>query len=177
LALEAKYERSARMKMNIQKSIIGLVVLFAVALLSTGASYAASTANHTVTIKVNQITQVAIQGGTIVMTIDSAVPGQQPDPVTDASCSLHWTVNGTTAKKIQVQSNAAIDGGLTLSVTLGGGAPVGITTTAQDVRTGIVAEASNDLDASLKTLTYQATATVAAPVTSRDFTITYTITE
>ena len=72
----------------------------------SGLATASNTANHTVTVHVDAINEVAITGGDITLTINSANAGSQPNDATNATCHLEWTTNEAN-KKITVQSDQA----------------------------------------------------------------------
>lgn len=62
---------------------------------------------HSVTVQVSAINELAIGGGNITLTINSATAGSDPDDATDNStCDLAWTTNEAT-KKITVETDQA----------------------------------------------------------------------
>jgi hypothetical protein len=148
-----------------------------VAVLLTGllsVAWAADNDNHEVTVTVSAINELAITGGDITLTINTATAGSNPDAVQDVTCGLLWTVN-TTDKKIVVATNqASFDHTLkVLATSVSGGtaaAEVTLTDDAQDLVTG-VAETLGSC-----TLQYTASATAAQGTQSVAHTITYTIT-
>ncbi len=106
-----------------------------------GSAFAADQASHQVTVIVEAINELAISGGDIVLTIASAVQGQDPDPVSNSDASLNWTTNESD-KKIVVETDLAaplFDLSVEASNISGGTAAgsVAISTTAQDFVTGI----------------------------------------
>jgi hypothetical protein len=135
----------------------------------------AQSAPQTVQYQVNAINVIAFTGSP-TLTISVATPGSAPDPVTSSAATWAVTTNQTGAK-ITAKVNVAMPAGLTLDVTLApptGGASTGVktmTTTAQDMVTGITKLAEGGL-----AVTYTLTATSAAGVVSGSATITYTIT-
>lgn len=152
--------------------ILSLILIFPVTVL------ALNTDSHLVTVTVVEINEIAVIGGGITLTINSAVAGSEPTPVTDTTCDLCWTTNGT-GKKITVKTN---QGSPTFTLTvlptsisaLGGGtavgAPVTLSTTDIDFITAIsIVAASCDLE-------YTASATAAQGTGSEVHTVTYTIT-
>jgi len=150
--------------------LVGIVL--AVSL--TGVVWAADNDNHTVTVTVSNSYEIAVSGGNITLTINTATPGSDPDDATDATCGLGWTVN-TTSKKIVVQTNqASFDHTLKVVATgvTGGSAAAEVTLTnsPQDFVTG-VAETLGGC-----TLNYTAQVTAAQGTQSVDHTVTYTIT-
>lgn len=151
--------------------------LFGVLLASfvvTGSAFAADTGSHTVTVTVSAINEVAISGGNVALAIDSG-DTSGPAAASDATTAdLLWSTNESN-KKITVATNlAAIDFPLTVEATnvTGGtsGGPVTLSTTAQDLVTGI------SLTAGTADLSYAASATAAAGTGSNVHTVTYTIT-
>ncbi|MBU0507587.1 hypothetical protein KKH27_01940 [bacterium] len=137
-------------------------------------AWAADNDNHQVTVTVEAINELAITGGNITLTINTATAGSDPDAVQDATCGLLWTVN-TTNKKITVATNqASFDHTLLVVATgvSGGTAEPAVTLTnlAQDLVTA-VAETLGSC-----TLEYTASATAAQGTQSVAHTITYTIT-
>jgi len=141
----------------------------------TGSALAASSDSHDVTVTVSAINEVAVSGGNITLTINTATAGSEPDAVTDStSTDLAWTTNEST-KKITVAAGAAITGA-TLKVTAAnatGGTATGqvtVTDTAQDFVTGI-STTTGGCD-----LSYEASATASQGTSSNTHTITYTIT-
>ena len=151
--------------------------LLACAVLLIGIAGIAAAANndaHQVTVTVNAINELALTGGDITLTINSATAGSDPDDDTDVTCALDWTSNET-GKKITVVSSLVTQN-FTLKVLatgVTGGTAAGqktITDSAQDFVTG-VAETTGGC-----TLSYTASAT-AAQGTGSDVhtTVTYTI--
>ena len=141
----------------------------------TGLGQATDTDQHQVTVQVNAINEVALDGGDINLVINSATAGSNPDDAVDnSSCDLRWTTNEA-SKKITVQSSLGsptftlkvvaqnVSGGTAASeVTLG--------TTAADFVTGVsLTTGSCDLQ-------YTASATAANGTGSDVHTVTYTIT-
>jgi hypothetical protein len=135
---------------------------------------AAQTASHTVTVQVNAINELALTGGNITLTVSTATAGQQPDPVTNSTCTLAWTSNQAT-RKITVATNLATQNFtlkvLAQSVTGGTAAPEAtVTNTAADLVTGVSRTTGGC------TLRYTASATAAQGTGSDVHTVTYTLT-
>jgi hypothetical protein len=136
----------------------------------------ASSDFHSVTVQVLAINEVAISGGNITLTINSATAGSNPDDAVDNStCDLAWTTNELSKKISVATSNGAPN--FTLKVVaqniVGGvAAPeVTLSTTAEDFVTGIAMAVGNcDLQ-------YTASATAAQGTGSDMHTVTYTITD
>ena len=135
---------------------------------------AAQTTTTTVQYQVSAINVIAFQGSPS-LTITAASPGSAPDPVTVGAT---WAVTtNQTGAKITARVNIAMPAGLTLEATLAppsGATSTGVqtlTTTAQDMVTGITKLAAGGM-----AVTYTLTATSAAGVVSGSATVTYTIT-
>jgi hypothetical protein len=87
-----------------KKLIVGTAVL-GVVLGLTGLATALNTAEHTVTVTVEAINEAAITGGDLILTINTATAGQEPDDAVDnTTCDLDWTTNEAT-KKITVETD------------------------------------------------------------------------
>jgi hypothetical protein len=136
---------------------------------------AATSANHTVTVTIPTINDVAITGGNLILTFAVPTPGSNPSDVSDLTTSdLAWSSN-TASQKITVATNVAVPVA-TLKVTAGsvtGGTSAGqvtLSTTAADFVTAIV------LGNGGCALEYVASTTSAAAAGSQVHTVTYTIT-
>lgn len=143
--------------------------------LTTGTAFAANTASHDVTVEVSAINELALAGGNITLTVDTATAGSEPDAATDNTTSLDWTSNEA-SRKITAESGAN-PSGATLSVTgtvdTGTGSSAGavsLSTVAQDLVTGFGQEVGG------ASLDYSASATAADGTSSTTYTITYTLT-
>lgn len=161
--------REGKMKRISLLLIVGLLVL-----LSTSTVF--SQANHTVQVTVTAINQVAITGGNLTLTINSATGGSNPDDATDnTTCDLLWTTNDPVTQKITVATDLAAPV-FTLTVeaqVVSGGtaaAAVTLSTTATDF--------VNTIDTTVGNcdLAYTASATAAQGTGSDSHTVTYTIT-
>lgn len=140
-----------------------------------GVAVATNSDSHTVTVQVSAINELAIIGGNLTLTINSATAGSEPDDATDSTtCDLLWTTNQA-SKKITVGTSLASQN-FTLKVVAqnvsGGSAAseVTLSTTAQDLVTAI-ATTIGDCD-----LAYTVSATAADGTGSDIHTVTYTIT-
>lgn len=146
------------------------------ALTFSAPALAATTASHTVTVTVSAINEVAISGGNVTLTIDSASSGSDPDDATDSTTAdLSWTTNEA-SKKITVDTDLVSPTyGLTVeATTVSGGTSAGVvslSTTAQDFVTGI-ATTTGSCD-----LSYTGSATSGDGTGSDVHTVTYTITD
>jgi hypothetical protein len=139
-----------------------------------GIAAASNIASHSVTVHVDAINEVAITGGDITLTVNSAMAGSQPDHATNANCHLQWTTNEA-GKKITVESDQAsptftlqveatgVSGGTAASV-------VTITDSPTDFVTGIATTIGNCR------LSYTAIATAAEGTGQDVHTVTYTLT-
>ena len=150
------------------------LAILVVALVAPGIM-AANTASHTVTVTVAAINELAITGGNLTLTINSATAGSEPDAVTDATtCDLDWTTNEAT-KKITVETDLASPD-FTLNVTatnVTGGTAAGqvtVSDTAADFVTGI-STTTGGCD-----LSYEGSATASDGTGSDVHTILYTLT-
>ncbi len=142
----------------------------------TNMAYSQSNDNHSVTITVAAINQMAIVGGDVSLTINTASAGSELTSQNDnTTTDLNWTTNEA-SKKITIVSNLASPN-YTLTVeaqNASGGTAAGVislSTTAIDFVTGI----SNTVGTC--DLSYTASATVASGAGSDIHTVTYTITD
>lgn len=150
-----------------------LVVMAVVAL--AGAAWAADNDSHTVTVQVNAVNELAISGGNLTLTINSATAGSELDDATDSTtCDLAWTTNQAT-RKITVATDLGSPD-FTLKVVaqnVSGGtaaSEVTLSTTAADFVTA-VSQTTGSCD-----LAYTASATAAQGTGSDVHTVTYTVT-
>jgi hypothetical protein len=134
----------------------------------------AQSAQQTVTYEVQAVNQIAVSGN-VSLTVSSATAGQAPS-ATSATSSYAITTNEDN-KKITASLNTNMPSGLTLTVNLtapSGGTSAGavtLSTTAQDVVTGI-----SKLNSAGLSISYQLTATSAAGVVAQaSKTVTLTI--
>jgi hypothetical protein len=156
------------------KWIVGAAATAALIGLTASAATAAQTANHTVTVQVNAINELALTGGNVTLTISTATAGQQPDSATNSTCTLAWTTNQAN-RKITVATNLASPlftlQVLAQSVSGGTAAPqVTLSTTAADFVTGVSKTVGTC------TLGYTASATAAQGTGSDVHIVTYTLT-
>lgn len=143
-------------------------------LLVAPAAFAGSTSAHQVTVDVQAINEVAITGGNLTLTIDSATAGGAPAAASDSTTGdLDWSTNESSRKITVATDLAAPKYSLTVdaaNATGGTGAgAVSLSTTAQDFVTGISATAGGC------DLSYSASATLAAGVGTDVHNVTYTI--
>jgi hypothetical protein len=72
-----------------------------------GYALAADNDSHTVTVTVSAINELAITGGNVTLTINTATAGSEPsDAVDNTTADLDWTTN-VASKKITIVSNLA----------------------------------------------------------------------
>ncbi|NQT24495.1 hypothetical protein HQ585_04005 [candidate division KSB1 bacterium] len=150
-----------------------LALLVVVALMGTGSLFAADFDDHTVTVDVTAISEVAITGGNITITINSATAGSEPGPETDATCDLSWTTNEAAQKITVVSSIASPVYPLTVTAgTVSGGVTGGtctLNTTAKDFVTGVATTVGTcDME-------YSASAAVTNGTGNEAHTVTYTM--
>ena len=173
------------MKRKMKKLMMGLASL-ALGFGLVGTALAANSDNHTVTIDVQAIDELAITGGNVTLTINAAnatgfAAGDSSFSVSNTATSYGVTTNSAANKKITAQTSAAYtETGMQLFITLasasgvGGGTEVEITSanaTAVDMITGLLQEADSS-----QTITYRAVATLATPIaTSSAKTVTLTL--
>lgn len=141
-----------------------------------GAAFGADNDSHTVTVTVSAVNELAITGGNITLTINSATAGSELDDATDSTtCDLLWTTNEA-AKKITAETNLAAPS-FVLKVTatnVSGGvaAPeVTLSTTATNLVNAVVTT-TGSCD-----LSYVASATAAQGTGSDVHTVLYTLTD
>ena len=149
------------------------VIVVYLTIVGSQTSFAGTSDNHTVTVTVNAINEIAITGGSVTLTINSATAGVDPTNDVDATTGLLWTSNQT-GKKATIQSDLA---GPTFTLkavatgVMGGTAAseVTVSTTAQDFITGIATTTGSG------SIQYTGVATSAEGTGSDIHTITITI--
>jgi hypothetical protein len=158
------------------KKLLGFAAMAVLVLCCTGVVFATNTDNHTVTVTVDAINEIAVTGGDITLTINTATAGSDPDAQTDNTCGLLWTTNEP-GKKITAASDEAAPN-FTLKVlaqaVTGGTASAEATlsnTTARDVVEGVATTTGGC------TLRYTASATAAQGTGTVNHTVTYTVTD
>ncbi len=158
------------------KKALGFFILPCIVFLHQGMAYGAQTGTSLATFSFQAIDEIAISGAP-TLTINSAVAGQQPDPVTNTSSTYSISTNGTN-KKITASISKQMPAHTTLEIQLAAPAVgtslgyVTLSTTAADVVTGISCEAAAN-----KTITYRFSATTAAGVLTDSCTVTLTLTD
>lgn len=159
-----------------KKLIVGVVVMGLV--LAVGIlAMASNTDNHTVTVQVQAINEIAIAGGNLVLTINTATAGQEPDDAVDnTTCDLDWTTNEAT-KKITVETDLAAPT-FTLKVlaqnVTGGTAASEVTLSTTGANNFVTAIGTTIGGCDLQ---YTASATAAQGTGSDVHTVTYTLTD
>ncbi|MEW5768088.1 MAG: hypothetical protein AB1797_10790 [bacterium] len=154
-------------------------VFLLVAVLGLGLARSAMADNidaHMVTVTVNPINEVAISGGDLTLTINTATAGNNPDPVTNSTtCDLDWTTNEAT-KKITVATDLLAP---TFTLKVVAENVTGVGTAAPEVTLSITA--TNFVTGISTTiggcdLKYTASATAAQGTGSDFHTVIYTLT-
>ena len=164
-------------KLNIMKAIAKVFLLVVLLVLGiAGYTYGADNDSHTVTVTVSAINELAITGGNVTLTINTATAGSEPDDAVDnTTADLDWTTNEAT-KKITVATDQAAPTftlkAVAQSVTGGtAAAEVTLSTTAADFVTTI-STTTGGCD-----IQYTASATAAQGTGSDVHTVTYTLTD
>ena len=142
-----------------------------------GNAFGAQTGTSLVTFSFQAIDEISVTGAP-TLTINSAVAGQQPQPVIDNSTSKYAISTNGTNKRITASIDTNMPANTTLEIKLGAssvGTSTGyqtLSTTAADVVTGI-----SQVAAGSKTITYRFSATTAAGVLTSSCTVTLTLTD
>jgi len=144
---------------------IGLVSILLVSFAS------AQTATQTFNLAVSSIYKIATSGNPGNMTINDAVPGSEPTPVSDATTTYGITHNDADGAKITASLAPALAAGYTLTVALAGNPAVNISTATQDAVANVARGASVG-----NTIAYNFSATAAAgALASTGETVTFTV--
>jgi len=144
---------------------IGLVSILLVSFAS------AQTATQTFNLAVSSIYKIATSGNPGNMTINDAVPGSEPTPVSDATTTYSITHNDADGAKITASLAPALAAGYTLTVALAGNPAVNISTATQDAVASVARGASTG-----NTIAYNFSATAAAgALASTGETVTFTV--
>ncbi|MCK5534199.1 hypothetical protein KAI68_03710 [bacterium] len=159
------------------KKLLIILITIGIAFQINGIAMAANNDNHQVSIMVVAINELAITGGNITLTINTATAGSGLNNVTDNTCALDWTTNSGTNKKVTGQLDTDYLAGITLAVNItvagGNGTSQGnqtlISASAVDLVTGMHNEFVSG-----NTLGYTASAPTVSPV-SETKTVTYTV--
>lgn len=159
--------------MKVRREICLLTILVA---LLAGNVFAAQTGTTVVTFTFQAIDEIAVTGAP-TLSINSAVAGQEPEPVVNTTSTYALSTNGTN-KRITASIDKAMPSHTTLEIQLAqpdSGTSKGyvtLSTVAADVVTGISHVASTS-----KTITYRFSATTAAGILSDACTVTLTLTD
>lgn len=157
------------MKKLIVLTIVGLAVV-------AGGNAFAQTATQTVTYEVQAVNEISVSGNPAALIVNSATAGSEPDAATDATTTYSITINESN-KKVTGSIDTAMPANTTLSVNLTaptGGTSTGsvdLTTTDQDLVTGISSLAESGLSISY---TFSATS-AAGTISSASKTVTFTV--
>jgi hypothetical protein len=156
---------------------LGLVLAASWGIASVGSAVAADSATQVVTFSVQAVNEIAISGGAVTLTINSATAGSPPTDAVSSATSYAITTNQASRKITATLASGSMPSGVTLKVALAAPAgaaslgPVALTpATAADVVTGI-----SGINEAGKTITYTLSATTAAGVVAavtRDVTFT-----
>jgi hypothetical protein len=151
-------------------------MLICIAALLQGRAFGAQIGTSVVTFNFQAIDELTVIG-TPSLTINSAVAGEQPQPVTDTSSTYSVSTNGTN-KRITAVIDKLMPAYTTLEIQLtapGSGTSTGyktLSTTAADVVTGISHIASSN-----RMITYRFSATTSAGVLTDSCTVTLTLSD
>ncbi|MEN3370007.1 MAG: hypothetical protein V7609_2150 [Verrucomicrobiota bacterium] len=167
-----------RKKINQMKnSILNIALLALLGGSFAVPAFAGASAQQTVTYEVQAINELAVSEATASLTVNAAIAGSAPTSANDSTTSYAITTNEA-GRKITGSINTAMPSGVALSVNLAApsgatsAGPVALSTTAQDLVTGI-----STLNESGKSISYSLSATAAAGVVpSASKTVTLTIT-
>ncbi len=151
--------------------LVLIIVILGTASLST----AANNDNHQVTVTVSVINELAVTGGDITLSLNTATPGSDPDDDTDATTGLLWTTNEASKKITAATDNAGATFTLRVTATgVSGGTTSGeitLSTTATDYVTGVATTTGGC------TSSYRASATAAQGNGSDVHVVTFTLTD
>lgn len=159
------------MKKLVILTVIGVVAVFC------GNAFA-QTETQTVTYQVSAINEISVSGNPAALIVNTATAGSELTAATDATTTYAITTNESN-RKITGSIDSNMPDNTTLGVTLAAptaaGTSVGqvnLTTTAQDLVTGISTLAEGSL-----TISYEFSATIAAGIiASASKTVTLTVT-
>jgi hypothetical protein len=157
---------------------VATAVAAALGLACSAGAWAADNVSQTVTLEVQAVNEISVSSPTLSLIISSGTAGSSTlTSATNTATTYNITTNETN-KKIVAKINSAPPAGVTLTTTLaaGGGAagtsagPVSLSSTDQNVVTGITQSASSG-----NQISYSLSATLAAgvvPSTTRVVTFT-----
>jgi len=154
------------------KKLTMVLAIGAMSVLLMSFASAQDQATQTFDLAVDDIYTIAVSGSPGDMTISTATPGSDPDPVTDATTSYSITHNDPDGAKITASLAPALSAGYTLTVALGGNPVVDISDgTDQDAVPTVAAGASTG-----NAIAYEFSATAAAgALASTGETVTLTV--
>ena len=149
--------------------------LAAVALLvGTASALANGTASHTVTVIVQPINEVSLEGGDLTLTIDTAEAGNEPEAAIEGQARLLWTTNQYDRKiTVATDRNTSNFELMLEAVDVSGGTSTGavrLASTPQDLIVGISTTVGS------ADLLYTATAGAADGIGREVHTVSFTIT-
>lgn len=144
------------------------------ALLLAGTVRANGAASHTVTVIVEPINEVSLEGGDLTLRIDTAEAGREPDAALDGGARLLWTTNEQNRKITVATDRESSNFQLTLqAVGVSGGVSAGVValeSTPRDLIVGISTTVGS------ADLLYTASATSADGHGTEVHTVSFTIT-
>jgi hypothetical protein len=158
------------------KRFFAAFILTLIAALLQGNAFGAQTGTASVTFSFQAIDEISVTGAP-TLTINSAIAGQQPQPVVNTTSTYSISTNGTN-RKITASINNKMPAYTTLEIQLaapGSGTSTGYTTlstTAANVVTGI-----SQVAAPNQMITYRFSATTSAGVLTNSCTVTLTLTD
>jgi hypothetical protein len=151
-------------------------IFISLVILLQGSAHGAQVGTSAVTFTFQAIDEIAVTGSPTLV-INSAIAGQQPQPVINTSSTYSISTNGTN-KRITAGINKQMPANTTLEIQLaapGSGTSTGyktLSTIATDVVNGISHIASSN-----RMITYRFSATTAAGVLTDSCTVTLTLSD
>jgi len=158
------------------KGLRAVLLTYCFTVFLSQAADGAQVGTSAVTFRFQEIDEIAITGSPL-LTISSAVAGQEPQPVVDTSSTYSISTNGTN-KRITASISRSMPPHTTLEIQLedpGSGTSMGfvtLSTVAADVVTGISRAAAAN-----RTITYRFSATTAAGILTKACTVTLTLSD
>jgi len=135
-------------------------------------TFAATDGQHDVTVTIEEINAIEINGGDVTLTISSDSMEAAND-----TCSISYSTNSESTKKITAVLNSNYPKGITLSVTVASRSGVSQgAVRLTDSPVDVIRNLTSCMDTN-QTITYTAVATVEAGTQNTTRTVTYTITD
>lgn len=158
------------------KKVYLIILLILISLSFSTAVVGGSTATQDITITAEPINEVSLSKTALSLTITPPAGGLSEEEVSDASTTLSYSTNETN-QRITVEVGTVLPTGLTLLVEATSTGGVSSGAVALDTAAGDLITDLSNLSDSGETVTYTLKANkFAEPVTSKTFTVTYTIT-